>query len=391
MKFRIPPINAGFVNRILCFNLTKEPIDCDGLFEGLNVHIIFNLDDDIIAVDMENYLFYSYNKNSQEMYGPYTDYHELISEVLFGKYDGLFYVLSKIKKNINTGQYEFVFDDFIYNIDTYRTLDFAQTAEKLVSIIKKINVPSEFSFTPETVFDENVINGFLISLNNVFRLDNFPFNHIKNDYMELIRIDKGDIDGFKKSCGDFFIVINTNTKAHLVVFLPFWVSEGFISYEDKTNSEFVKEIFTDEKIVINNEKEISLAKKLFNIDDSALRKEVEFYKVDISKYLVVVVPGQELDITSYILQNKDKFYILDFNAVSRKFVLRDFEEFESNGIPVSVQDGKIVIGNYCLPMHDDNVVINVDECLTVNTKTGIGRINNIEFDLRFLNHYKGLL
>ena len=394
MKINIAPLDAGFVDRTLFFNLTRKTFSSEeNIFRDRNVSLVFVLEDYCIAVDMENYFFYTYNRETNSLYGPYKDYEELVADVLFGKYDGLFYLLSRFKYSSGTGTYSFVFGDFVYDINTYNVLDFKGTAKELASIVKKIDTPPVYTFVPETSFSKGVINRFLISENAVFSKNNFPLKEEKNKYSKIIRIDRGDVVGVKKEQIGFFVFINTSKKTHATAFIPLKIAEGFVKYFTTLKDEtLLKEIFNKDKTtVISNSNELLKVSQIFGINLNEDKKEVKVFECNLEKYLKVVINGETPDTLYYILKDGDKFYTLEFNIVSRTFLLKEFEPFSSNGIPISIVDGTIVVGEECPIENHADVTLNVGECILFDLEMGIADMYGVEFDVRFLINNKGLI
>ena len=390
MKVTIMPFNGGFVDRALVVNLTDRPFVYDGFLRDKNIHLLFVLDDVYIGVDLENYKFYAYLKQTGDWYGPYSTYQELITTLLFGKYDGLFTLLSGIKFDEEKGLFRFKFDDFTYDILTNSfTMPIREVAKLISQTVKKIQKPFVFMFKPETVYKEGVIDSFLVSLNSIFNPNNFPEKTIETEYTLLSVVDRKKAKGFSTP-ETFFVAVNTQER-HLVVFLPYWIYEGYVSYSCAEGlDDFLKELFDENTIrVISNEDEALLAKKLFGVDVKI--KESKLFKVNIYKYIKAVIPVDDKGNVAYILRKDDKWYILNFNGVRKEYYLKEFQEFESFGVKVSIINNRLNIGEHCGDGLEFDIALNVKKCIYIDLKTGLCENNKIIFDVRFLENIKGVL
>ena len=394
MKVTIAPVNAGYINRILFFNLSSKPFDRDDLFKDKNIHLAFVLDDAIIGVDMENYLFYCYLTKTLDWYGPYSTYQELITNLLFGDYDGLFALLNSIKFNKEKGLYVFTFEDFVWDITTNQfTTSIKKTAQTIKDSIRKINKPFFINKEPETSFGKGVIDEFLLSLDsNVFSKNSFPEKYISNNLCTLISIDREKAFGDKTPI-KFYIVLNTSKKRHLVSFMPYWLYEDYVSFENKSSdNDLINELFDKNTVqTVSNIEDLLLAKRMFGIDISDELKEINLYKCNIFKYIQLVVPYTELGQVSYILHKDDKWYNLVFDAVRKHYILNDFNKFVSNNIPVDVVNGRLVVGSPCGDGDGFDLIINAGNCIFVDTYKGIAEFNKIIFDVRFFSNVEGVI
>lgn len=392
MKITIAPINAGFINRILFFNLTQEPFSDDEIFRERNIHLAFVLDEAYVGIDLENYLFYCYIKKTLDWYGPYTSYQEMITNMLFGQYDGLFQVLGSVKFKEELSLFEFDFDGFMYNITTYKfSVPLRKTAQTLSQTIVKINQKFVYSFKPETSYSEGVINEFLISLNNLFTTNNFPQKVVENDSTTLISIDRKKVAGHKTP-EKYFLLINTSSKRHLVAYLPYWIYKGYVTYENKSsNKSFLNELFdVNTTKTISNAKEVLLARKMFGIKVD--EKETELFKSNIYKYIMAIVPADDEGNVNYILKKDGMWYILQFNGVTRHYTLLDFKEFETFDYKAHICNDRFVIGKCCGNVEDFDVVINATSgCIFFNTKSGLVQQQELHYDIRFTSNIEGIL
>lgn len=392
MKITVEPIDGGFIDRILVFNLTKKPFNNDEIFIDSNIHLAFVLNGALIGVDLENYLFYCYLDKTKDWYGPYASYQEMITNMLFGMYDGLFQVCSLIKFNYELGLYEFQLENFVYNIGTYHFIDVSvkKTAQLLSSIVKPIN--QEWQFTgEETSFGEGVIDNFLISLNNVFNEDNFPEKYISNNLGTLISIKRNSLFG-DKTPFNFYLLINTDKNRHMVAYLPYWIYKEYLTYENQSSNKDLTDVLfeTDKTITLSDEEDIFLARKMFG--DKFNPKETVLFKVNIYKYIYAIIPLDNKGNLVYILKYDNKWYSLVFNGILKHFTLKDFEPFNSNGIEVKLNNNKIQLGSSCGDGDGFDLSINKKgKCLYLDVATGFVEYLKINFDARFINNIKGIL
>lgn len=393
MIITIPSKQAGFIDRTLFFNLSDETfLDEKHIFERADVNIAIILNKAIIGIDLDNYQFYCYLNKTQDWYGPYSTYQELITNLLFGQYDGMFTVLSKVVFNEELGVFEFKLKDFTYNIFDYR-VDYMKgltTIDKIIRVIKEKEV---FTFTPETSFSQGVIDYFLNSLNTVFDKNNFPEKDEKNELMDFSVIDRSCVFG-SRTPEKFYLIINTDPKRHMVCYLPYWMQKGYIMNENlSSDPDFIKELFDETQTKkITNTKEILLAKKVFG--DIIQKEETTLFKVNIYKYLEAVIPIQGTTTVAYILKKDGKYFKLEFDGLLRKFSLKDFEDFYSNNdFQVKVIDGVLFITkkNNFNTKEGFDVVFEGKKELFVNTESGEVRQDDLGYDIRFLSKLEGIV
>jgi len=210
---KIAPNNAGFINRILIFNLSDNYIN-ELPFQETNYDVLIVTNIDLnIGIDLENKYIYVFENN--DYYGPYKKPIDAVTKHCFGKIDGLITLLNNIKYNDKLSTYEFVFKEFTYNPLEYSVSNLKSTALLMRETLKVIKEPFEFTLSPETDYGENVITNFLIRLNNIFNANNFnPFTkETKFGYIARINRNNVGILGDK-------IIINPNNKKHFTVYIP---------------------------------------------------------------------------------------------------------------------------------------------------------------------------
>ena len=390
MNIVVKPQDGAFVDRALVINLTKKPFTIDNFLRDKNIHMLFILEDAYIGVDLENYQFYCFLKKTNDWYGPFSTFQEMITSVLFGEYDGLFTLLNSIKFNKEKGLFQFDFGGFKYDILTQSfTEPLRKVIDKINKTVKKINKPFVYTFEPETDYQQGVIDYFLVSLNNVFNKYNFPEKTIDNDLGLLSVVDRKKVKGFSIA-GFFFIAVNTMPR-HLVVFVPYWLYSNYATYKAADGLKpFLDELFDRETTkTISNEEEVLLVKKYFGVDVE-IKKNVLF-KVNIYKYLKAIIPMDDEGNIAYILKKDDKWYNLIFNAQERSFYLKEFEPFESFGIKVFIQNQKLTIGKPCGDGDKFDIALNVKKCIFIDLKTGQAEKEKVTFDVRFIEHLKDIL
>ena len=392
MKITINPINAGFINRILFFNLTKTPFSDDSVFREQNIHIAFILKDSYVGVDLENKLFYCYLNKTKDWYGPYTTYQEVITNLLFGKYDGLFKLLNGVVFDDDIGMYKFTFGDFEYDITTYHfDVPLRKVAQEISETVVPINQKEIITSLPETTYGEGVINEFLISLNKMFSEDNFPEKGIRTWLCSLILIGREKLFG-DKTPEKFYLIANLSKRKHLVSFLPYWTYEGYIEFVNQSSNDKILDVLVDKSVTRNlsNEQDILLAKKMFGIKFDE-KKNTTLYRVNIYKHIYLVVPTDKPGEVAYIIKIEDKWYTLLFNNVTRIYTIKDFETFQTHSVTIQTKNDKIIVGDSCGEGDGFDISLNVQKCMFVDTVNGTADLNKIVFDIRFISNLEGVI
>ena len=392
MKITISPINAGFINRILFFNLTKKPFDDYDTFRDQNIDIAFVLNDAYMGVDLENNLYYCYLDKTKAWYGPYDSYQEVISNILFGKYDGLFTLMSGVVFDKNIGMFKFTFADFEYNMTTYNfNVPLRKIAQEISETVRPIQQKEIIINYPETTYNEGVINEFLISLNNVFSEDSFPDKAILTDLCSLISV--GRVGMFSdKTPNKFYLIMNLSNRKHLVSFLPYWAYENYLEFINNSSNDKILASLVDKNVTkeLSNEADILLAKKMFGINFNK-KKVTTLYRINIYKYLYLVVPTDKPAETAYIIKVEDKWYTLLFDNVSRTYTIEDFKNFQTNQVPITIENDIILVGGKPINIKGVDIYVSLKEDMLVDTTTGTAEINEIIFDIRFISNIEGVI
>jgi hypothetical protein len=347
MKIKILPINGGFINRTLFFNLSNSLFDKQDMFLNRDVSLAFIVEGGIVfGVDLFSYKFWVYDPNTDDEYGPYNSYQEAICTHIFGKIDGLFHTMSNIKLNEAINAYEFSFEGFIYNPFTYNfTAPIKQTAALLHKQLRVVKEPFQFTFVPETDFGDNVITNFIIRLDKIFQPNNFDTYFKDTKLNTIIRTDRMEVSGYRVDEHPF-ICINMNMQRHMVVYLPKLMYKGYFNIVNMLDSDDVfKKVFTDDTVKVTNLKDVLEAKKIFNIDIEDV--EVELQVVNIVPYLETVISTDRNDEIVYVLNIDNKKYTITANFVSKTFVFDEFKSMKTcdynvennNGIVVSKESG----------------------------------------------------
>jgi len=395
MNITINPVNGGFIDRILYFNVSDKPFKKHNVFNKENVHLAIVINEFVIGIDLDEYKFYLYSPDTNDYYGPYNTYQEMICKHLFGKIDGLFSLLSNIKFNAEYSVYEFEYEDFIYNPLTYRlTASIKKTAEAIKETLRYVDKPFVITKQPQTVFKAGVIDSFLVSLNRVFEKDFFPFKEEKNEFSLLARIPGGYLYGNRASKdGNNFVAFNVMPHRPMVVYIPVYVYPGYLKVVNTLDdtSVFKKLFETGVSKTISNLNDLLKVKDVFGINITS--KEVVLDKWDIDKYIQMVIPS--IDGKIFIIVKVDgKYYTCEFDLITKVIFLKEFTQLSlSNYVcknigdkhilvtdsdtKVATTDGDIYIKNGVLDLH-------------IELKKGIAYNHNEVYALTFLKNIRGL-
>jgi len=389
MKVKILPINGGFINRILYFNLSDEMFDNQELFFDKNISLAVVLDGGyIVAVDLWDYKFWVYDPKVKDYYGPYNTYQEAICTHLFGMFDGLFHLMKNIKLNKEINVYEFEFEGFRYTPFTYRfTASIKKTAVKMDKTLTKIKDPFQFTFKPETDFGDNVISNFLIRLDKIFQINNFDSFFKDSKFNTLIRIDRLTIDGYRVDKKPF-VVANINKDRHLFAYIPKLIHKSYFNWVDLSNSdEDFKKVFTDETVTITNANDVIKAKQLFDIDINKV--EVTLNKIDIVKYLHCIVSRERNNVIDYILNVDGVFYKLSVDLQKKTFVFKEFEDYNVYDSSVKLNENKdgVIISKEDTATDKDVLIVSDDNSFEIDYSTELCKLkNNYIVDIEYLNN-----
>jgi len=384
MKIKIAPNNAGFIDRVLVFNLSDKYIDKLPYQEkGYNILLLTNIDIGF-GIDLENNYTYVFENN--DYYGPYTKPKDAVTKHCFGKIDGLMSVLDNVRYNKEQSIYEFVFKDFVYSPLQYSVNNLKSTALLLRKTLRTIENPFEFTFLPETDFDENVITNFLIRLNNVFNINNFnPFKK-ETIFGFVSRVDRDSIDTLSNK-----IIFNTNKRRHIMVYIPKLINvddKNYLNLSD--NEEAFKKVFTDEIVELTNKQDVLAAKQLFDVDITEFK--VQLYKIDLLKHIVAIVPNNIGEIITFILKIDGEYFIMHFNTHTKTYTFYNFQDLSSFGYNIYLDADKKYV---CISPSKDIVASNeaTDLLIQGKDKTFVIDYSKIVFyykdtisDLNYINN-----
>jgi len=382
----VAPNNAGFINRVLIFNLSDKYIT-ELPFEEFEYDILFYTSIDIgFGINLENKNTYVFEKT--DYYGPYSNPIDAITKHCFGKIDGLFFLLNNIKFNKEKSIYEFIFKDFTYSPLDYSVSNLKATTILIKETLKTIQNPFDFTLNPETDFKENTTTNFLIRLNNFFNINNFnPFTQETTfGYTARINRNKTNVLGEK-------IVINTNNNKHFMVYIPKLIDPNNKEIINLSSDEkVIDKIFTNNKTEITNIKDVVAAKELFGIDVKEIK--VTMNEVDILKYLIAVVPTNIGERVTFVLFIEGNYYILTFNTQMKTYVLQDFNSFKSFEYDVFIyedEDNKnkaLCISNCNFKTKLNNstnlIINNLNNVFKIDYTNNTYEFNNTKGDINYL-------
>jgi len=388
MFVTIGPSNAGFINRVLIFNLTNKNFNKQDLFYDKDVSLVFLVDKFAFGINMWDGTYYVYDFEVNDYYGPYSTYQEAICKHLFGKVDGLFYIMKGISFNKELNIYQFQFGDFLYTPLTFKfAVSVRDVALKLKSTLKVNFSPFVFTFEPETDFVEGVIANFLIRLDRIYQTDVFDEYYKNSDINVLLRIDRNKVKG-KYVDGKPVLFANLNSSRHMTAYIPKLMYSGYFSFVNElSDNTFFQKVFTDEQVVITNEEDVVTAMKVFGIKLDV--KEVLLNKINLLEYLEIVLPGNTNDILYYLLKDGSDRYILEIDFVDKIMTLKEYSDFVTNWYgAISVNNG-LVVTNCGDTETEKGLLISTDnEKADIDLSSGLAYTDETIMDIEYLENLR---
>jgi len=395
MNITIAPVNGGFIDRILYFNISDKPFKRNNVFDKHPVHLAIVVKDFVIGINLDSYEFYLYSLETNDYYGPYNTYQEMICKHLFGKVDGLFYLLSHISYNSELSVYEFNFKGFVYNPLTYRlTYSVKKTAENIKATLRYVEKPFVIVKEPETVFTTGVIDEFLISLNRIFENDFFPFKEQRSEYSLLVRLPSGHLYGNKASDeGNNFVTFNLMSHRPMSFYIPIYVYPGYLKVVNTLDKDDVFNVLfnSNETKTITTLEDAFKVKEEFGITINS--KEIVLQRWNIDKYIQLIIPSIDGKVFM-IVKVGSKYYNCEFDLITKTIFLKEFSKLETLGyICRNVEDKYIFITNKqnsASATEGDIYIANDILDLHINLENGIAYNHNEVYALTFLKNLKGL-
>jgi len=388
MFVTIGPSNAGFINKVLIFNLTNKNFSKQDIFFDKDVSLVFLVDKFAFGINMWNGTYYVYDFKVKDYYGPYNSYQEAICKHLFGKVDGLFYIMKGISFNEELNIYQFKFENFLYTPFTFKfAVSVKDIALKLKSTLKTNFTPFVFTFEPETDFVEGVIPNFLIRLDRIYQTDVFDEYYKNNNINALLRIDRNKVKG--EYIDDKAVLFaNLNPLRHMTAYIPKLMYDGYFDVVNElTDDVFFKKIFTDEKIVITNEEDIVTAMKVFEIELDV--KEVLLNKINLLDFLEIVLPGNTNDILFYLLRDGSNKYILEVDFINKVMTLKDYSDFVTDWYGVMSTENGLVVTNCGDTETDKGLLISTNnKKVDIDLNTGLAFTDKTIMDIEYLENLR---